>query len=212
MRLTSRLLSSVKAARYLEPGTPTGLTGLFTHPAPRTTLIYLYCSTLEKLQQFPESSVYRQSTESLTKHRLKIINSVVPPGYTEWWQKANEIIEKHPEAYTAIDEGITRNNDRYASEIISELALNQPVDDTIEEWDGEEVSAGELEGTRSTIERAAQAEMLKELYGNDVSAGWVEGTAEAAPNAKEIRSRIEKLAEGKKPIEWPVEPQLTADQ
>jgi NADH dehydrogenase (ubiquinone) 1 alpha subcomplex subunit 5 len=72
------------ASRTLQPGAPTGLTGLPTHPAPRSTLIYLYSSTLSKLQQIPESSVYRQATEALTKKRLDIIKSVKPAGYDTW--------------------------------------------------------------------------------------------------------------------------------
>ncbi|KAG9622147.1 hypothetical protein KCU64_g20939, partial [Aureobasidium melanogenum] len=66
MRASSRLLA--QASRFLTPGAPTGLTGVLTHAAPRSTLLYLYNSTLDKLKQFPEHSVYRQSTEALTKH------------------------------------------------------------------------------------------------------------------------------------------------
>ena len=99
MRATLRLLASVKPARYLEPGNPTGLTGLFNHPAPRSTLIYIYGSTLEKLKALPEHSVYRQSTEAITKHRMQIIQSIKPAGYEEWAKNAAETLEKHPEAF-----------------------------------------------------------------------------------------------------------------
>ncbi|EMC93265.1 hypothetical protein BAUCODRAFT_36937, partial [Baudoinia panamericana UAMH 10762] len=94
MRSATRLLASLassatstaaKNPTFLEAGSPTGLTGLFTHSTPRTTLIQLYNSTLTKLRQnFPESSVYRQSVEALTKHRLAIIESVKPSGLEEW--------------------------------------------------------------------------------------------------------------------------------
>src|SRR6266487_2308508 len=67
MRATSRLFASVKSGRFLEPNTQTGLTGLLTHPSPRPTLIFVYNSILDKLKALPETSVYRQSTESLTK-------------------------------------------------------------------------------------------------------------------------------------------------
>jgi NADH dehydrogenase (ubiquinone) 1 alpha subcomplex subunit 5 len=87
MRAAFRLLAAVKPPRLIEPGAPTGLTGLVTHPSPRSTLIYLYNSTLEKLKQVPETSPYRQATEALTKKRLSIIESVKPPGYDAWLER-----------------------------------------------------------------------------------------------------------------------------
>ena len=99
MRVTLRLLAEVKAGRYLRPGHPTGLTGLFNHPSPRSTLIYLYGSTLQKLEALPEHSVYRQSAEAITKHRMQIIKSIKPQGYDEWAQRASETIDKYPEAF-----------------------------------------------------------------------------------------------------------------
>lgn len=103
MRATFRLLASVqKGAQYLEAGVPTGIAGLNTHSAPRSTLLYLYNQTLEKLQQFPESSVYRQSTEALTKHRLSIVESVKPNGLEEWQSRVQKTVDAHPEAFRKI--------------------------------------------------------------------------------------------------------------
>src|ERR1700712_128376 len=89
MRATARLFAAVSqsAPRHLKPGNPTGLTGLLTHPAPRSALIYLYSSVLSKLQQIPESSVYRQATEALTKKNLEIVKAVKPAGYEEWSER-----------------------------------------------------------------------------------------------------------------------------
>ncbi|KAL8896946.1 MAG: hypothetical protein Q9207_007466, partial [Kuettlingeria erythrocarpa] len=58
MKLTTtrRLLAAVKPERFLTPGNPTGLTGLLTHPAPRTQLLYLYSATLAKLARLPAHS------------------------------------------------------------------------------------------------------------------------------------------------------------
>lgn len=100
MRSAARLYAAVSQAgpRTLQPGAPTGLTGLRTHPAPRSTLIYLYSSTLSKLQQIPESSVYRQATEALTRKRLEIVKAVKPPGLDAWNDRMQfrlEEIEKH---------------------------------------------------------------------------------------------------------------------
>jgi NADH dehydrogenase (ubiquinone) 1 alpha subcomplex subunit 5 len=105
MRSTFRLLASVKPGRFLESGSPTGLTGLFNHPAPRSTLIYLYSSTLDKLKALPESSVYCQSTESLTRHRLKIVEAVKPEGYDAWAERAKKQIAEHPEVFNTPEEG-----------------------------------------------------------------------------------------------------------
>lgn len=90
-----RMLASIKPERFLEAGNPTGLTGLFTHPSPRSTLLYLYSTTLEKLKAIPEYSVYRQSTEALAKHRYNAVDSIKPPGYEEWAKRAEEKVWKY---------------------------------------------------------------------------------------------------------------------
>nr|POE87987.1 nadh-ubiquinone oxidoreductase 29.9 kda subunit, mitochondrial [Quercus suber] len=102
MRVTTRLFAAVRSSQFLEPGAPTGLTGLLTHASPRSTLLYLYNSTLERLQQFPESSVYRQSTEALTKHRMRIIEETRPSGLSEWQARVKDTLEKYPKAFMTI--------------------------------------------------------------------------------------------------------------
>lgn len=100
MRPSRQLHATVKsAARYLEANTPTGLTGLPTHPSPRPALLYTYSQTLQKLKQLPSSSVYRQSCEALTKHRMKVLEEIKPPGHEEWLQRVTKAIEANPEAY-----------------------------------------------------------------------------------------------------------------
>ncbi|KAF7724303.1 hypothetical protein EC973_001149 [Apophysomyces ossiformis] len=53
----------------------TGLTGIPVHPNPRPHLIQTYNNTLKALSRLPASAVYRQATESLTQHRLSIVES-----------------------------------------------------------------------------------------------------------------------------------------
>ncbi len=188
MRRTSRLLAAVKPARYLEAGTPTGLTGLFTHAAPRSTLIYLYSSTLDKLKQLPESSVYRQSTEALTKHRLQIISSAVPAGFEEWSAKAKKIIAEHPEVFNTPEGGVDYDKGRHVKETFDGRSfvttkLDMEIDDTENEWDGEEDLGPELEGTRSTKDRKGQSVL-----------------------------GIKRPGEDEKQIKWDPEPPLSADQ
>lgn len=172
MRSTIRLLASVKPGRFLEPGNPTGLTGLFNHPAPRSTLIYLYSATLDKLKTLPASSVYRQSTESLTRHRLKIVQAIKPEGYDAWAERANKKIAEHPEVFNTPlggvdhDEGKHMKTVRDGRSFVSTKLQDEP-DERLEEWDGEEVGAPELEGTRTREERADQKVLGMERPGSD---------------------------------------------
>jgi hypothetical protein len=103
MRTSLRLLAKVKPGTFLEANTPTGLTGLTTHPAPRPALILTYRQTLEKLQQLPNTSVYRQSAEALTKSRLSIVESTKPAGYDEWLSRVQKQISANPEAYKSME-------------------------------------------------------------------------------------------------------------
>ena len=137
MRATIRMLASVKPARYLEAGNPTGLTGLLTHPAPRSALIYLYSSTLDKLKAFPESSVYRQSVEALTRHRLKVVESFKPEGYDAWAKRAQENIDANPKAF-ATSSGSRKSIHDGRSFVTTQYSFEDP-DDREEEWNGEEM-------------------------------------------------------------------------
>ena len=130
MRVVLRRLSAVKPAQYLEAGAPTGLTGLPTHPSPRSTLVYLYSSTLDKLRQMPESSVYRQSTEALTQHRLKIVEGITPAGYKEWQENISSQIADDPEGFVTEE---TSSGTRVKP------AVNDVIDARLKrsEWDGE---------------------------------------------------------------------------
>jgi NADH dehydrogenase (ubiquinone) 1 alpha subcomplex subunit 5 len=173
MRRTFRLLAAVKPARYLEPGTPTGLTGLRTAAAPRPWLLYLYWRTLHELERLPEESVYRRSTEALTLHRLKIVNSVVPPGYEEWVAKAKKTVAEHPEVFDTPKGGVPYDGGRYLKDetyggsfIVDQIGGREH-DDTVEEWNGEADYGPELEGTRSTAERKGQSVLGMERPGED---------------------------------------------
>ena len=96
MRSTVRLYATIVRgqASHIEANIPTGLTGLRAHPSPRPHLIYLYNATLSRLSHLPEDSVYRKSTEALTKHRLTIIESAVPAGLSEWQQRISAIADQ----------------------------------------------------------------------------------------------------------------------
>ena len=142
MRNSLRLLAQVKPGRFLEANTPTGLTGLTTHPAPRPALILTYKQTLDKLQQLPASSVYRQSTEALTKNRLAIIEAAKPAGYDEWLSKMHKALEANPDAYKSMK----RPDGSFAREKIYE--------DRSQVWDGE-VTKNDALSTGDYTEKAA---------------------------------------------------------
>ncbi|GKZ16945.1 hypothetical protein AbraIFM66951_010662 [Aspergillus brasiliensis] len=147
MRSTFRLLAGVKPARYLEPFAPTGLTGLVTHPSPRPTLIFLYKSTLDKLKAFPESSVYRQSTEALTRHRLQIVESTKPPGFDAWLERVKKAVAEEPERFASL----RRPDGTYAAFQRDDGSDNPRG----EEWDGESIEPT-TEGPARTAEEEAR--------------------------------------------------------
>ncbi|KAI1852456.1 hypothetical protein JX266_002634 [Neoarthrinium moseri] len=187
MRRTLRLLAGVKPARYLEAGNPTGLTGVYTHNSPRSTLLYLYNTTLDKLKAAPESSLYRQSIEALTKHRMAIVAAAEPPGYKEWQERASNILKENPDGFKVQTEAAT---DGAKAQIVKRgngvyLIRTDPPkkDERYEEWDGEVDEGGELEGLRTEAER----QDLELLF---------------------TRTPVEIS----KKIQWEPEPQITADQ
>jgi NADH dehydrogenase (ubiquinone) 1 alpha subcomplex subunit 5 len=152
MRRTLFRLAQVKPARYLEPGTPTGLAGLLTHSSPRATLLYLYTSTLDKLKAVPEHSVYRQSVEAVTKKRLSIVEQAVPPGYAEWAEKAQKLVADHPDQFDVLEEASGKVDGAAAAKIVrggQTFIVRQiapKVDMRDQEWDGEVETAPGPEG------------------------------------------------------------------
>lgn len=189
MRRTLRQLAAVKPSRYLEAGAPTGLTGLFTHPSPRASLIYLYSSTLDKLSEMPESSLYRQSTEALTKHRLSIISAAVPEGHAAWSEKAKQMIAEHPEVFNTPAGGVPHDEGKHVkvTKMGQHFVVTEPereVDDTREEWDSEEQTEGFSNG----------------------------GVSEEDEGKDEGLLSMERPGSDTKTVELDPEPQLTADQ
>lgn len=181
MRPTFRVL-----ARYLEPGTPTGLAGLWTHSTPRSTLLYLYGTTLNKLQSIPETSLYRQSVEAVTKHRMGLVEQIEPPGYSEWAARAKELVSKNPEQFRVASgrvDGSEARTVKLGDRVFVIGAKHEAGDIRYEEWDGEADEGGELEGIRTPAERKDQVI-------------WAE----------------RKPLEDHEKIEWEDEPQLTAEQ
>ena len=51
----------------------TGITGLKVHSNPLPTLVSTYQETLARVSEIPSSSVYRQSVETLTQRKLKLV-------------------------------------------------------------------------------------------------------------------------------------------
>ncbi|KAH9909143.1 ETC complex I subunit conserved region-domain-containing protein [Xylariomycetidae sp. FL2044] len=186
MRRTLRLFASVKPARYLEAGNPTGLTGLYTHSSPRSSLLYLYSRTLEKLGRFPESSAYRQSVEALTKHRMAIVEAAEPAGHREWSERALKILQEHGGEFGIQTEagpgGARLMQVASGGQVFVHRTDPEETDERTEEWDGEPVPAEDDQGLRGPDERQNILEMYDEPYG--------------LPNK----------------VKWEAEPQLTADQ
>ncbi|WWC58852.1 uncharacterized protein I303_101397 [Kwoniella dejecticola CBS 10117] len=68
LRASRVLLSALRPIKAT-----TGITGLEVHPDPLPALKSIYSSTLTTLNSLPPTSVYRQATEALTKHRLSVV-------------------------------------------------------------------------------------------------------------------------------------------
>jgi NADH dehydrogenase (ubiquinone) 1 alpha subcomplex subunit 5 len=154
MRAATRLFTAVKQAEFLEAGAPTGLTGLLTHPSPRSTLVYLYSSTLDKLQQIPESSVYRQATEALTKHRLAIIQAAKPRGYEAWQQRVQLQVQENPKHFELVE---TSNGTRIRLKSTKTYVDFRLADS---EWDGER-KRSMVEGIKTAKQRSG----LRHMHG-----------------------------------------------
>jgi len=190
MRATLRLLAAVRpgAARYLEPGTPTGLTGLVTHASPRSTLLYLYSTTLDRLAAgVPEHSVYRQSVEAVTRHRLDLVEAAVPAGHAEWTVRAQKRIADHPDEFNIANQASVSGSraikvERDGRSFVVHTDPTE-VDMRDLEWDGELDEGAELEGSRSLEEKQDLVHIFERT---DVG-------------------QVEKA-------EWEPEPQLTAEE
>jgi NADH dehydrogenase (ubiquinone) 1 alpha subcomplex subunit 5 len=110
-------------------------------------LIYLYTTTLQKLKSFPESSVYRQSTEALTRQRLQIVESTKPPGYEAWLERVKNTVGAEPERFASL----LRQDGSYAAAQRDDNSDNPRG----EEWDGEALEATS-EGPARTPEEEAR--------------------------------------------------------
>jgi NADH dehydrogenase (ubiquinone) 1 alpha subcomplex subunit 5 len=154
-RLFAAVRQSAPAPRTLVPNSPTGLTGLRTHPSPRSTLIYLYSNILHKVEQMPEHSVYRQATTALTKQRLAIVEAVKPPGYDAWSGRMTHELQELIEKMTEEERKELLQYD--GKTFVKATMWKRPRDDREVEWDGE-VMWSAIEGPRN--EATAEKDML----------------------------------------------------
>ncbi|KAL7915591.1 ETC complex I subunit conserved region domain-containing protein [Trichoderma velutinum] len=178
MRPTFRALAS-----YLEPGTPTGLTGLWTHKTPRSTLLYLYSTTLNRLQSIPETSLYRQSVEATTKHRMGLVEKIVPPGYEEWTLKAKELMRKYPHQFEAASDRVDGSGARtfkFGNRVFVVGIEHDAGDVRSQEWNGESQV-----GSNDPIIDAAEHQNI-----NDEKLQWEDEPQLTAEQVKELEQQL----------------------
>ena len=152
---TATTASARSVERYLTPGTPTGLTGLRTHPCPRSTLVYLYSLTLKKLATLPAHSAYRVATTALTQHRLDIVQKTEPAGYAAWAAKARAALEENKPAFgTEVFQFGEHAPEAFEARRFQREGFRRAVDPHARsnEWDGI-ASEEPLEGIRTQHER-----------------------------------------------------------
>jgi NADH dehydrogenase (ubiquinone) 1 alpha subcomplex subunit 5 len=99
--------------------------------------------------------VYRQSTESLTKSRLAIVQSVKPPGYDEWAARAKKIIADNPKVFesnkpTAFPEKGTLVKFAKNRDVLLTIKNEIGEDQIYNEWAGERIDQEEMT-TRNNI-------------------------------------------------------------
>jgi NADH dehydrogenase (ubiquinone) 1 alpha subcomplex subunit 5 len=136
--MRSTIARLANPSRFLTPGNPTGLTGLLTHPSPRTTLVVLYTSTLSKLKQFPAHSSYRTAVEALTKHRLNLVESYKPARWEEWNSKAQEVLKKYPTLFAKPGPRVRYVRQEVEGKpFVTERLVRQIDPETQLEWNGE---------------------------------------------------------------------------
>lgn len=141
MRNTLRLFAEVsRQPNYLHIGAPTGLTGITTHRSPRPHLLYLYNQTLSALSQLPPNSVYRQSTEALTRHRLAAVEATVPAGLEEWRSRIAAHVEEHKGRTRALCELMLKGKGYLPQDVQTE-------DERLVEWD-DDIGTERAEGPR----------------------------------------------------------------
>ena len=71
----------------------TGLAGIPVHPNPRPHLISTYNTTLSAVARLPATAVYRQAVESITQHRLSVVNATENVNEIEEQLNAGQIEE-----------------------------------------------------------------------------------------------------------------------
>lgn len=78
---------------------------------------------------------------------------------------------EHPEVFTTAEGGVSYNEGQYVKEVkdgktFVRITDQGPRDELTEEWDGETDTSAELEGARTTAERANQVNITKDLPPN----------------------------------------------
>ncbi|MBE7182160.1 MAG: hypothetical protein INR71_13325 [Terriglobus roseus] len=217
MRAARRLLAAVRQSEHLQPGAPTGLTGLITHRSPRSALLYTYNSTLDHLKRLPETSVYRQSTEALTKHRLKVVESYLPAGYQAWQDQVASYVAKNQKIFEK--HGLGTKHTINGLTFLRVKRVEEP--DEEEEWDGDpsvqlpNLVDGTLteEEARANLQRIAMSDfepedletlklpeepqLTREQIGaleNEIGAGLIEEVIQVAVGEEGL---VKKMAEDK---------------
>lgn len=190
MRRSLRKLSAVQPSRYLEAGAPTGLTGLLTHASPRATLMYTYASTLDALAQLPESSLYRQSTEAITKHRMSIVSAVEPAGLAAYVERIKKTIAASPGNFDS-HRGDTRYVEKAGKKFV--VIKTKPVrDELTEEWDGMMDESASQAGAEAGGETLVNTVPGDEMDLNTTQAIDVEPEPQlTASQIEEIESKID---------------------
>ena len=207
-----RLFAQVGTQR-LAPFSTTGITGILTHPNPRPALIAVYNHTLSLLSRLPQHSVYRQSTENLTKQRLAVVESVKPEGWIEYQaalkseREANGIqgakdtefeLKVVGKQFLAMANAVTTDSpviQAFLDKEVGRWGLSPPVD-TSDAYDHDADVLAEQEGPSPEVpllpeEPPLYAEQITELE-EKIGAGLIEEVLEQGWNELNLVKEMEK--------------------
>ena len=103
---------------------------------------------------------------------MKIVSAVVPEGWKEWSEKANQTIKDHPEVFNTPAGEVAHEGGKHLREIKAGLSFvttkaEQEYEEREDEWDREKYTGGELEGIRSAEARKDQETIGAERPGSD---------------------------------------------
>ncbi|KAI5301766.1 hypothetical protein KEM56_001371, partial [Ascosphaera pollenicola] len=179
-------------------------------------------TTLDKLKAFPESSVYRQAVEAVTKHRLAVIESTKPAGFEQWEKSIKEAIaqDEARKQFLGVDGSYVVPTAEPANkeelDFYGDKAKAQDEGPSVDEEEAQQKAAWAAEAIHAQIENKVErlpqeppltAEQVTEIE-NQIGAGLLEEIIQVAEGELSLVDQMyeakvwEDLEEKPQPGQW----------